>query len=216
MKPETILFLCAHNDDQIVGAGGTVVKYAKEGKKIVTIIFSFGESSNPLEQDTLTRKTRVIESKRASKILGESEMYYLGLKEIHFKEEINSKNIYEKIENIITRVKPSKIFTHSIDDPHPDHKNVYNFTMELADKINYKGEIYSYNVWNFSFNFRKRDSPKLVVDISDTFKAKVEAFKKHKSQGLAILSLMWGIYFKAFLRGLQNKVKYAEVFYRVR
>ena len=82
MKPETVLFLCAHNDDQIVGAGGTVAKYSKEGKKIITIIFSFGENSNPLEQDKVTRKTRVIESKRASRILGEEEIYYLGLKEI--------------------------------------------------------------------------------------------------------------------------------------
>ena len=75
MKPETLLFLCAHNDDQLLGAGGTIAKYTKEGKKIITVIFSFGEMSNPLEQDIVTRRTRVIESKRVSTILGESELY---------------------------------------------------------------------------------------------------------------------------------------------
>lgn len=216
MKQESILFLCAHNDDQVIGAGGTVAKYSKEGKKIVTVIFSFGESSNPFEQDIFTKKTRVIESKRASKVLGEHEIYYLGLKEAQFKEEINAKNIYEKIEKIIKRIKPTKIFTHSIDDPHPDHKQLYFFTMELAEKIDYKGDIYSFNVWNYFFNFRKTDSPRLVVDITDTFKIKIEAFKKHKSQGPARLSHMWGIYIKAILRGLENHMKYAEVFYKIR
>ena len=67
---ESILFLIAHNDDQLIGAGGTIAKYAKEGKKVVTIIFSFGESSNPLEQDIFTRRTRVKESKQAAKVLG--------------------------------------------------------------------------------------------------------------------------------------------------
>ena len=42
-RKEAVLFLCAHNDDQLIGAGGTIAKYAKEGKKIVTIVFSFGE-----------------------------------------------------------------------------------------------------------------------------------------------------------------------------
>ena len=132
---ESILFLIAHNDDQLIGAGGTIAKYAKEGKKVVTIIFSFGESSNPLEQDIFTRRTRVKESKQAAKVLGEDEVYYLALKENKFKEEIEGKKILDKIEKIIKRIKPKKIFTHSNDDPHPDHKAVHNFTMNLVEKV---------------------------------------------------------------------------------
>jgi len=64
MADDCILFLCAHNDDQIVGAGGTIAKYAKEGRKIVTIIFSFGETSMPYLQEKISRRTRVLESKR--------------------------------------------------------------------------------------------------------------------------------------------------------
>ena len=217
MKQETVLFLCAHNDDQLIGTRGTIAKYTKEGKKVVSVIFSFGESSNPLEQDIHTRKTRVKESKQAQKLLGEDELYYLGLTESKFNKQIKEKNIHDKIENIIKRIKPSKIFTHSIDDPHPDHKAVYNFTLELIDELEYKGEVYSFNVWNYFINFRKRDSPKLVVDITNTFKKKVQAFKKHKSQTItAIIPLMWSIYFQAIMHGLNNHVKYAEVFYKIK
>lgn len=215
-EPESILFLCAHNDDQIVGAGGTVAKYAKEGKSVVTVMFSFGETSLPHYQEKISRRTRVLESRKAAKILGESENYYLGLKEGNFTREIEEKNIYKKIETIIKRIKPVKIFTHSIDDPHPDHRAVYAFTMSLADKINYKGEIYSFNVWNYFLNIRKRDTPKLVVDITGTFKIKVEAFRKHKSQWPSFVSHMWNIYIQAILNGFNNNMRYAEIFFRVR
>jgi LmbE family N-acetylglucosaminyl deacetylase len=58
--------------------------------------------------------------------------------------------------------------------------------------------------------------PKLVVDITDTLKTKVEAFRKHKSQVAAIFSLMWNIYLQAILNGFNNHVKYAEVFYKIK
>jgi len=196
---ETVLFLIAHNDDQLIGAGGTMAKYAKEGKRIVTVIFPFGESSYPFEQDFFTRKKRVIESKRASKLLGETELYYLGLKETKFKEEIPEKKIDEKIGNVIKRIKPAKIFTHSMDDPHPDHRAVYEFTMYLTNKLSYKGSVYSFNIWNFFFNFRHRDLPKLVVDITSTFGMKLEAFKNHKSQWVTKLTQVLNIYIQAML-----------------
>ena len=82
--------------------------------------------------------------------------------------------------------------------------------------INYKGEIYTYNVWNYFLNIKERNSPRLVVDITQTLKKKVESFKLHKSQGLARMAHMWGIYVNAILRGLENHVKYAEVFYKIR
>jgi LmbE family N-acetylglucosaminyl deacetylase len=213
---ECVLFLCAHNDDQVIGAGGTIAKYAKDGKKVVTIIFSFGEFSLPHIQEKISRKTRVLESKKAAKLLGESEVYYLALKEGEFKKEIQDKDILTKVLIILKRVKPSKIFTHSMDDPHSDHRQVYDFTMKLIEKAKYKGEVYSFNVWNLFINFRKRNNPKLVVDISSTFKKKTEAFRKHKSQLPAILSHMWSIYFQAILYGFDNHIKYAEVFYRVK
>src|SRR3989338_6214282 len=103
-KQDAILFLCAHNDDQLIGGGGTIAKYAKEGVKIVTVIFSFGETSLPHIKEKVSRRTRVLESKKAAKILGESEVYYLGLKEGHFNEEGEEKNISSKIKYFIDHI----------------------------------------------------------------------------------------------------------------
>ncbi|NTV23569.1 MAG: hypothetical protein HGA85_04300 [Nanoarchaeota archaeon] len=214
--PETVLVLCAHNDDNIIGAGGTIAKYAKEGKEVYTVVFSYGETSLPHLQEKISIKTRVAESKRAARMLGEKHIYYIGLKEGNFAKEINERNIISRISDIIRKLKPTKIFTHSIDDPHPDHQAVFRFVMQLANHIDFHGHIYSFNVWNFFLNFRKRNSPRLVVDISDTFQIKVDAFKLHRSQKPAIFSLMWSVYLQAIMSGFRYNTKYAEVFFQVK
>ncbi|MBD3202682.1 hypothetical protein GF327_00165 [Candidatus Woesearchaeota archaeon] len=218
-KQETVLVLCAHNDDQIIGVGGTLAKYAKQGKHIITVIFSYGEKSHPHLKKDVIIKQRVKESISANKILcGEdSEIYYLGLSETKFTKEIKEKNIAKQIKKIIKEKKPGKIFTHSIDDPHPDHRAIYKFVSEFLEEINYKGDVYSFNVWNLFINIRKRDRPKMVVDVSDTFKIKMQAFERHKSQMVqARLPLTWSIYFRAILNGLMHKMKFAEVFFKIR
>ena len=214
-KSDCVMVFCAHNDDNIVGAGGTIAKYAKEGIRVITIIFSYGEMSHPHLRDSVIIGMRVKESQRAQNILGEDKIIYLGLKEGQFADDAKNMNIHSKIKKLIKKYKPVKIFNHSIDDLHPDHLAVYNIMNRIFDDINYKGEVYSFDVWN-PVNFRKRDSPKLVVDITGTFKKKVNAFKAHKSQWQARIMLMWSIYLKAIVNGRNNDVKYAEVFYKIR
>jgi len=70
-------------------------------------------------------------------------------------------------------------------------------------------------VWNI-INIKKRNIPKLVVDISPYFKKKIQSFKAHKSQQLVLIIHLWSLYAKAILNGLYYGYKFAEVFYRVK
>jgi len=63
---------------------------------------------------------------------------------------------------------------------------------------------------------RKRNLPKLVVDISSTFKQKRKALKAFGSQRLALFQLIPFVYAKAFFDGIDSDVKYAETFYKIR
>ncbi len=211
---ENIVVFCAHNDDQVLGAGGTLAKYARQGHNIITVIFSYGESSHPWLKKRITIEMRVKESLRADKIMNGKRIFYLGLKEGKFNKEIEDKKIKDKIMRIIKIVKPEKIFTHSRDDPHPDHRAVNSVIKELTKKIQYKGEVYAFDVWN-PISIKNRNMPKLVVDISSTFHIKVKAFKEHKSQKLTMLFMMPLIYAKAMLNGLKYGFRYAEVFYKI-
>ena len=212
---DVVFVICAHSDDQIFGPGGTVAKYAKEGKKVYTIIFSYGIGSHPWIKSEYTIKTRVKEALDVDKLLGGSGVFFLGLDENKFESQFKSRKMYPKLKRLILDKKPSRIFTHSVDDPHPDHRALNKCVIETLDKMKYKCEVYMFDVWTI-FNFKKRDYPSIVVDITDTFKLKVKALKMFKSQKASLVSLMWSVYLKAFFNGRKIKTKFAESFYRIR
>ncbi len=213
---ENVVFvICAHSDDQIFGPGGTVAKYAKEGKQIYTIIFSYGEGSHPWFQKHYTIKARVKEALSADKFIGGSGVLFLGLQESKFLEQYSARKIHAKMRRLLLKYKPKRIFTHSMDDPLPDHRALHKRLIETLDKIKYPGEVYAFDVWTI-FNFKKRHYVQIAVDISDTFKTKVAALRLFKSQAAARFSLTWSVYVKAWINGKKNKVRYAEVFYKIR
>jgi len=211
----SILVICAHSDDQVFGPGGTVAKYAKEGKKVHTIIFSYGEQSLPLHQKEYTIRARVKEALDVDKYLGGNGVTFLGLEENKFSEQFKSKRMYPKLKKLILKYRPSIIFTHSIDDPLPDHHALNKVLLETIDRMRYKCDVYMFDIWNI-FNFKKRHYVKIIVDISDTFKIKIKALNMFTSQKWSLFSLMWSVRFKAWSTGKEINVKYAEVFYKIR
>lgn len=211
----SVLIVCAHSDDQIFGPGGTVAKYTREGKIVHTIIFSYGELSLPLHQKSYTAKARVKEAIDVDKYLGGNGVIFLGLGEGKFVEQFKSKKMYPKLKRLILQYKPGIIFTHSVDDPMPDHRALNKLLLETVDRMRYKCDVYMFDVWNL-FNFKKRHYVEIIVDISDTFKIKIKALKMFKSQKLSLFSLMWSVYLRAWISGKTIKAKYAEVFYKIR
>ena len=212
---ETILAIAAHNDDHIIGAGGTLSKYALDGRRIRTIICSFGEMSHPYLRKEVVIEKRVKESLKADKILGGSGIAYLSIREGHFDEDFRKRKIAEKLAWIIRKEKPSMIFTHGADDFHPDHRAVYRLIVNLIDKKVIRCPVYSYDVWSL-FKLRHRNLPRLITDVTDTFNLKIRAFLVHKSQTFAIWALLWKMILKDFVSGIITGHTYAEVFNKLK
>ncbi len=210
---ETILFICAHNDDQIIGGGGTFAKYANEGKNLKTVIFAYGEKSHPHLQAKHVVAMRIKEARESDKILGGKGLIFLGMKEGKF---INdSERIKEQLLTIIKKEKPTKIFTHSVDDFHPDHRAVHKIFTELMAEQKLKCEVYTFDVWN-PLKILKRNVPKLVVDITDTFATKLKAYEAHESQVNlpGMLPFRFRMRIDAWLNGWSNHSRYAELFHK--
>jgi LmbE family N-acetylglucosaminyl deacetylase len=208
-KKQCIMTICAHNDDQILGAGGTIRKSVNNGMKAYTYVFSYGETSHPHLKPKVVAEIRRKESYEAAKILGE-KLYYFGINEGKIATDFDP----VILEKIILEKKPVKIFTHSPEDPHPDHKAVFQIVSHVLKKIKYTDDLYVFDVWNI-FAFQNNKYPKLFVDISDTFGAKCSAFNVHKSQAATMITLGWNMYFKAILNGWNNHCKYAELFHKI-
>ncbi len=209
---QTILAIAAHNDDGVIGAGGTLAKYAKEGKRIRTVIFSFGELHVLMKKDVVV-ETRKKEFVAGDKIMGGSGATYLSCRDGKIAEDIRQKDIAKKLAAVIKRDKPAMIFTHSFDDAHPDHRAVHKLVMQMMKEGSIACPVYTFDVWSL-VKLRKRNLPKMVVDVSETFQLKLKAFLAHKSQ-----KIVWWLLVKAIAKdwfsGFINGYKYAEVFYRL-
>jgi LmbE family N-acetylglucosaminyl deacetylase len=210
----TILVIGAHSDDQIFGPGGTIAKYAQQGHTIKTIIMSYGELSHFWLQEHYTIDMRIAESDHADKIIRGKGVTFFDLKEGKFLEESEEKEIVKKLSRMIKKEPPLKIFTHGEDDPHKDHRETLKLVLKSLDTLPFQIPVYTFNVWNL-FNFKK-DYPRMIIDISDTFSTKIRALKCFKSQKHAMLLLLWSVYARAFFHGIRNDMKWAEVFFRVR
>ncbi len=68
-KKETVLVLGAHSDDFVIGAGGTIANYVNEGKRVISISFSYGEMSHPWLKEEAVQDMRTEEAFEASKVL---------------------------------------------------------------------------------------------------------------------------------------------------
>jgi len=203
----------AHSDDFVIGAGATIAKYSQEGVHVTSIVFSYGEKSHPWLQEAVIKKMRAHEALEASTILG-CKTYIYNLKELHFMEEYTEKYVDDAIHKLLMKIKPTKIFTHSPEDPHPDHKAAYNLTMDIIKKLSWKPEVYIYSIWNpVSF---KTDYPSLYIDVSKTFSLKLKALKTFRSQRFhAIYPLLILVFKRALVCGIKIRKIFAERFYKI-
>ena len=227
VKPEekNILVICAHSDDQVIGPGGAMAKYAREGYNVYTIIFSYGEMSHPHMKRSYIAKVRVEESRAADKIIGGKGVLFLGLKDGSMKEDFKKKKMKKKLSDLLEKFSPEMIFTHSKDDILPDHRFVRKIVLEVYDELHkkkkLKSDVYSFDVWNL-WNILKRGRPKLIVDINSTFTYKTRALKEFKSQinffshTFLVNILFVSVYVRAYIAGIKYKLKKAEVFYKLR
>ena len=216
MGKDTIMIFCAHPDDEVIGPGGTIAKYAKEGKEIITVIFSYGESSHLWMKKKYTVIKRVEESKKAGHIIGTKKTIFLGLRDGMLMQDIKKKKVEKIIKDLIEKYRPGRIFTHSHDDViFVDHKAVSDIMMKILKKIDYKGDVYIFDIWNPT-TLRKRDGPKMIVDVSNTFAAKQRALGCFKSQSFVIAELKPLIYIRAIKNGLMIGARFAEKFYKIR
>ena len=125
-------------------------------------------------------------------------------------EDYLQKRLKAEFVRLIEKYQPTKIFTHSSEDPHPDHKAVHEITLQVYEELSIKPELYIYSIWNpVSF---KTNYPSLYVDISKTFPLKMKALWKFKSQKVHIIYPVFLLIYKAVKDGIKMRKRYGEHF----
>lgn len=213
MNEKKILVFAPHNDDEVLGVGGTIRKIAEESGIITVCEVTSGPKYKLMQE----------EAKAAHKTLGVKESIFLNLPVCELadssKIELNT-----KIEEVVRQVQPDIVYMPFIGDMHLDHRYVTEavlvairpYTGKSVKKA-YMYETLSETGWNLPYG-DKCFSPNSWVDISSTIDFKIKAMKCYKSQIQMAPHprSIEGIKSLAEYRGSTIGVQYAESFMLVR
>lgn len=218
MKKKKILILSPHADDEVLGCGGIISKYSKEGHEINVLILTNANKGAPeIYSEKEINQIRK-EAKLANDLIGTKRLLFENLPALS----LNQYPLY-KISNVInkyiSKIQPEVIFIPSGNDIHEDHKIIFRaakVSMRINKKSNLK-KILSYEVlseteWNED---EKSFSPNYFVKLNKSdIKNKIQAFLKYKSQVKKFPHprSKEGIINLSKVRGSQVFMKYAEAF----
>ena len=217
-----VLVICAHADDEVIAIGGTLRKFANAGAIIRLLMFSDGaEGYTKLEEKDTIVATRAAETQKVCRILGIKE--YFNLHKIDWNLKVDNET-YHAVIHHVRQFQPDIIFTHSRAD-YNDHIVVHDVVTEGWFHAGVPCAMSEGDVWRmvplYEFELLKAlEKPTVIVDITDTYSAKVEAMACYASQHNLVGGVFQMIEGRALERGYQIGVRYGEAlmqsFYRPR
>jgi LmbE family N-acetylglucosaminyl deacetylase len=216
--PKRVLIFAAHHDDETIGCGGTVRKWADKGCQVHVCFMTNGDTGveQSANADNIV-ETRINESKKAAKILGIQHLYNLG---IPCQKVVNKQSIFHKVIQKIREVKPDLVMTHNSICKHRDHKRTSAIVEEACWKASENileelGEIHTIkDLWSFEIT-DPHSNPDFVVDITDTYEWKWLAMNEYFSQSGILGGIMEYIDGLSKVRGYSIGAERGESFTRI-
>jgi len=212
-----VLVIAAHPDDEVMGAGGTIVKHAQHGEDVYLCIVTRAYTPDWSEEVIKEKRKEAI---AASKILRIKKAYFCDLPTVML-DTIPQKNLNEHISKIVKEVQPDIVYTTNKGDLHSDHRFVFEATMVAVRPVSNTSvkRVLSYETPTLTPPFPERAFlPNVYIDISDTLRFKIKAMSVYKTElkeyphprSLEAIS----VYAKK--RGLEIGVDAAEAFALIR
>jgi LmbE family N-acetylglucosaminyl deacetylase len=210
------LVICAHDDDEVIGAGGTIRKLANAGTEVTTVVFATGnEGYQSLDAKDTIVAARAIERKRAQAILGTAHCIAHGRRDF---ENLEREDVYREIMRAVRMTRPHAVFSHLPTD-YLAHRTLSRIVPEAVWQAGWRcsmelGEPWSVDRLYLFPILELAAKPSHVVDITDTIESKLEAMRAYASQQSVVAGILDQIEAKARAYGSLVGVKYGEAFMR--
>ena len=175
-----LLAIAAHRDDAELTCGGTLARAARGGHRVGIIDLTQGESGTRGDA-----ATRAAEAARAAAALGVHVRLNAGLPDAHLHNDEASRVV---VVELIRRTKPRVVILPYAVGRHPDHRVASELGRDacyLAGLAKYGGVTEPHRPFKVLYALAYREDPvkpSFVVDISDTFEAKMQAIRCYASQ----------------------------------
>ena len=220
MMSKRMLVIAPHPDDETLGAGGTIAKFASQGHEVAVLVVS--GHLPPLYTQAEYEKT-VKEAHRAFEILGVSHSRFLEIPATRIGLEPVSV-VNGRIADVVKEIEP-QIVLCPFPDRHIDHRLVFESVMVAARPVGAgRGiellaayETLSETHWNAP-HIEANFVPNWIVDITNEMDRKVDALNSYASQipafpGARSIEAVTAL---AKFRGTQAGFAYGEAFHVIR
>lgn len=217
----TSLVIAPHADDEVLGMGGTIARFVREGKDVhIAVMTGEGPRPHPLWGPEAWDVVRS-EARKAASILGVTNLDFFELPAMCL-DSVRSIDVNSEISRVINAVRPDEVFIPFHGDLHKDHGAIsYGAIVALRpyfEKVHFIKRLLAYETLSQTHlapqglgdSFR----PNVYIDISETLDLKLEAMSVYSSQlqtdsmprSTRVLSAL------AALRGAHIGTKAAEAF----
>lgn len=165
-----VLAVGVHPDDIEFGMGATLAKHINLGHEVSVLVLTDGERDE--KGNYITSKKRREESIKALEILGyKTQVRFLNFPKITIDQET-----IKPLESLINQLEPDRIYTHSRNDRHQDHRNC---SWAVLSAGRYVFEILLFEVYSVFPDF----VPNYIINFSkDLLDLKIRALSQFKTQ----------------------------------
>lgn len=179
-----LLVIAPHPDDEVLGCGGTIARYAAAGHAVHVAIVTTGMSPRYDQQDV--GRVRA-EAARAHALLGVTETHYLDLPAAEL-DRVPHADLNAVFDRLVEEIRPRTLFLPFLGDVHLDHQLVFRSVMVAArpKADHYPPRLLAYETlsetnWSAPY-VEPHFQPNLYIDIVDTLERKIAAFRCFESQ----------------------------------
>ncbi|MBX7051159.1 MAG: PIG-L family deacetylase [Flavobacteriales bacterium] len=216
-----ILVVAAHPDDEMIGAGGTLLKHIAAGDKVFWLIITGMSEHQGFSADRIASRAKEID--RVAIEAGFARTVKLNYPTMTLSGE-TLVDMVPKISAVFQEIQPETIYTMNRSDAHSDHRVIFDAVMACTKSFRYPyiKKVLMYETLSeteFSPSLSENAFvPNYFVDITPHFRRKAEISKIYESElgehpfprSLRNLEAL------AVFRGASCGVEYAEAFQLIR
>lgn len=132
MKRGTILVVAAHPDDEVLGCGGTIARYADEGHDVHVLILAEGLTSRGAKRSRVASRSGLkrlaASAHAANEKLGTASVTLEKFPDNRM-DSVDLLDVVKTIESAVHKLKPHTLLTHFGGDVNIDHRVLHDAVM---------------------------------------------------------------------------------------
>jgi LmbE family N-acetylglucosaminyl deacetylase len=180
-----VIVISAHPDDEVLGAGGTLLKHKNSGDNLAWLIVTRIDEANGFTNERV--RTRELEIQQVSDSIGFSKVYKLNYPTMGLNPEIVNEMI-PKISSIFNEFEPEVIYVMNRSDAHSDHRYTFDAVAACTKSFRFPfiKKVLMYEcISETEFAPQLPEKvfiPNYFVDISEFQSAKIKLMQIYKSE----------------------------------